>query len=129
MILGTEVFTELKNESGLSQKSMSSHWREYLKDFNYEKDNFSVKGLDDGRGGRRRKFIMLLDYIFQTAYRKQGKQFSTFKKILQHANDAIYQYVILQCINMQFAMYKYCNIQVLQCTYIAILKYTNTAIY
>ena len=88
MILGTEVFSVLENESGLSQKSVSSHWREYLKDFNYEKDeSFSVKGLDEGRGGRRRKFQMLLDYIFQTPYRVQGKQFSTFKKILQHANE------------------------------------------
>ncbi len=28
-----------------------------------------------------------IEYILQTPYRRQGKQFSTFKKILQHAND------------------------------------------
>ncbi len=62
MILGTEVFTVLKNESGLPEKSISSHWIEYLRDFNYEKGSFS-KGLDDTMGSERIKFKMFLNYI------------------------------------------------------------------
>ena len=54
MILGTEVFTVLEKESGLPEKSISSHWIEYLKDFNYENDESLVRGMD-GRGGRINK--------------------------------------------------------------------------
>ena len=79
MILGTEVFSVLGNESRLPEKSISSHWKEYLKDFNYETNNFTVRGLE-GTGGRRNKFQMFIEYILQTPYRRQGKQFSTFKE-------------------------------------------------
>ena len=51
MILGTEVFAVLKKESVFHERSISSHWIEYLKDFNYENDESLVRGMD-GRGGR-----------------------------------------------------------------------------
>ncbi|MGR3301674.1 MAG: hypothetical protein ACUZ8I_04125 [Candidatus Scalindua sp.] len=53
MILGDEVFTVLKNESELSEKSISSHWIEYLKDLKYENGEFSGKGLPEGGGGEK----------------------------------------------------------------------------
>ena len=89
MILGTEVFTVLKNESGLPEKSISSHWIEYLKDFNYENEKFSVRGLA-GRGGRGSKLQILVDYIFQTPYRRQGKQFSKFDCFVKSPKQKIH---------------------------------------
>ncbi|MGK5091528.1 putative sugar O-methyltransferase [Deltaproteobacteria bacterium TL4] len=86
MILGDEVFTVLKNESELSERSISSHWIEHLKDFNYVNGEFSVKGLEGRGGGRKSKLNRSVEYIFQTPFRRQGKQFSEFKKILQCAN-------------------------------------------
>jgi hypothetical protein len=51
MILGDDVFTVLENETMLSEKSISSHWVENLKNFKYEDGKFSGKGLPEGRGG------------------------------------------------------------------------------
>ena len=86
MILGTEVFAVLKKESVFHERSISSHWIEYLRDFNYEKGSFS-KGLGDGRGGEINKFKTLVNYILQTPFRRQGAKFSKFNEILQHAYE------------------------------------------
>jgi hypothetical protein len=85
MILGDEVFEVLKSEAEFSEKNISSHWVEYLKDFKYENGKFSGKGLPEGGGGRRSFPGSLVDYIFQTPFRRQGKQFTEFSKILQCA--------------------------------------------
>ena len=74
MILGNEEFTLLKKSFVLSERSISSHWIEYLKDFNYEKGGFSM-GLDDTIGSERIKFKMFLNYILQTPFRMYGAQF------------------------------------------------------
>lgn len=81
MVLGNEVFTVLKDEFYLAEKSISSHWIEYLKDFNFQNDNSFVKRWEWNHS--RTKVRMLLNFIFETPFRWQGKQFSEFKKILQ----------------------------------------------
>jgi hypothetical protein len=86
MIFGDDVFAVLKNESEFSEKSISSHWIKYLKDFKYENNEFSGNGLPEGRGGRRSWLSSCVEYIFQTPIRRQGMQFLEFKTILKSAN-------------------------------------------
>jgi len=86
MILGEDVFTVLKNESEFSEKSISSHWIEYLKDFKYENGEFSGKGLPEGGGGRRSLLNRGIQHIFQTPFRRLGKPFIEFETILKCAN-------------------------------------------
>jgi putative sugar O-methyltransferase len=86
MFFEDEIFMVLKNELDLSEKSISSHWVEYLKDFQYKNGEFSGRGLPEGKGSRRTKLQRAGEYIFQTPFRRQGKQFSEFNKVLQCAN-------------------------------------------
>jgi hypothetical protein len=85
MILGDKVLTVLENESNFSEKNISSHWIEFLKDFKYEEGKFLGKWLPEGGGGKRWIPKMLAEYIFQIPFRRQGRQFPDFMKILQCA--------------------------------------------
>jgi hypothetical protein len=87
MILGDDVFNVLQAESEFSERSISSHWVEYLKGFRYENGEFSGKGLSEGGGGRRSFKEGLLEYVFQTPFRRQGKQFAEFGQILKCAKQ------------------------------------------
>ena len=111
MILGTDVFSVLGNESRLPEKSISSHWIEYLKDFNYETNNFTVRGLE-GEGGRRNKFkSLIIESDFEPENPKQLEELdeSVCKWPIGHPNESTFYF----CGRKSLKDFSYCKLHLL----------------
>tara|TARA_E500000178_G_C16989107_1_gene739895 strand:- start:233 stop:1168 length:936 start_codon:yes stop_codon:yes gene_type:complete len=70
----------------LNHSSTSSHWKEMLDGFTFEKNKFSGKGLPEGEGGIDRTFFhTVIHYVLQHPYRLMGYRFPTFESIVADA--------------------------------------------
>ena len=98
MILNENAFLILKDECGAYERGMSSYWKERLKDFEFLGNEFTGRELPEGKGGKKTALRRSAHYLLQFPFRRQGKRFREFKKILSLA------YTIHERRNTQLAL-------------------------
>ena len=83
LALNEEAISCLVSKLGENEEGMSSHWKDYLKDFEYTGDGFKSTGLPEGEGGSISLLGKIAHFILQQPYRRRGQEFSGFRPTMK----------------------------------------------
>ena len=85
MLLNESALKKLCELAKLDEISKSSHWTNYLLDFDFKDGEFIGNYLPEGRGSSSTsRFKSFAHYLLQYPYRRMGKKFPAFSAILKN---------------------------------------------
>ncbi len=88
MLLNEHALKKLNELAKHDEVSKSSHWTNFLVDFDFSNGQFIGNYLPEGMGSPATSRVKSFGhYLFQYPYRRMGKQFSAFSAILKNARE------------------------------------------